>query len=94
MNDYNRSTGNNRQLDYNAGLKEIDAKHQKEAYKVAKQHGYEGADPNQPMDKDFTKQGEKFQGMIDEVKDREQLRAAFLEKIKKTPEQQDKQHEI
>lgn len=97
-NDFNRLTGQNRQLNYDDGLKEIETRHHQKAYNTAKQHGFKGADPNQQMDKDFTKRGEKFQGMIDEVKDREQRRAEFLEQIKKTrgqqTQQQDKEPEI
>lgn len=93
LNDFNRRTGQNRQLNYDDGLKEIDIRHQQKAYDTAKQHGFKGADPNQPMDDDFTKQGEKFQGMIEEVKDREQQLVAFLEQIKQIREQQTQQQD-
>lgn len=128
LNNYNRTAGKNHQLDYDKGLSQIDADYRREAYRLAKQHGFTGPDPNQPSDKEFTKQGEKFQGMIDRAKerqqeqtrqpepkqssdnvqqkpsstgqeDREQQRAAFLEKVKQTRElqmqwQQNKEPEI
>jgi hypothetical protein len=71
LNDYNRTTGKNKTLNYEDGLNRIDADFKKEAYATAKQHGYTGPDPNQPSDKDFTKQGEKFQSMIDHAKQRQ-----------------------
>lgn len=68
LNDFNRTTGQNKKLDYDEGLKAIDTRFKQRAYSVAKQHGYKGPDPNQPSDKEFTKQGEKFMGMIDHAK--------------------------
>lgn len=72
LKDFNRATGQKRELNYDDGLKRIDADFKREAYKTARQHGYTGPDPNQPSDKEFTKQGEKFLGMIDHAKQRQQ----------------------
>lgn len=72
LNDHNRTTGQNKSLNYQDGLDRIDTDFKKKAYQTAKQHGYTGPDPNQPSDKDFTKQGEKFNNMIDQARQRQQ----------------------
>lgn len=102
LNQGNRTFGDKKSLNWNDGLESIDSKYKGMAYDTAKQHGFKGADPNAPTDKDFTQQGEKFNDMIDqakrrqqeqqhsfgnEIQSREQQRAAFLEKIKQTKEQ-------
>lgn len=70
LQEFNRIRGQNKQLNYDEGLQRIDTEFRKNIYETAKKHGYKGPDPNQPSDKDFTKQGEKFQEMINEVKER------------------------
>ncbi|MEO7881293.1 hypothetical protein [Mucilaginibacter sp.] len=65
LRDHNRRTGHNKTLNYENGMKDIETRYTQRAYQTAKQHGYTGPDPHQPSDKEFTKQGEKFQGMID-----------------------------
>lgn len=72
LNEFNRAIGQNRKLDYEDGLKRIDVGYRKKAYEIAKQHGYTGPDPNQPSDKEFTRQGGKFQNMIDQARERQQ----------------------
>ncbi|RKR81989.1 hypothetical protein BDD43_2153 [Mucilaginibacter gracilis] len=82
LNDHNRRTGQNRQLNYEDGLKGIDTRYKQSAYQTAKQHGYKGPDPNKPSDKQFTKQGEKFQGMIDNVRKRQTEREQNQEALR------------
>lgn len=72
LNNLNRTTDNNKSLNYEDGLTRIDLNYKKEAFETAKKHGYKGPDPNQPSDKEFTKQGEKFNGMIEQSKQRQQ----------------------
>jgi hypothetical protein len=72
LENYNRTTGTKHTLNFDKGMERIEANFRKQAYDLAKKLGYEGADPNQPSDKAFTKQGEKFQSMIDDVKQRQQ----------------------
>lgn len=68
LKDFNIRTGKNHHLDYEDGLKRIDVNFKKKAYDTAIKHGFKGPDPNKPNDKEFTKQGEKFQVMIDKSK--------------------------
>jgi hypothetical protein len=71
LKDYNRRNGYNKTLNYEDGQSEIDNRFKQRAYQTAKQHGFTGPDPNQPSDKAFTKQGEKFQSMMDQVRQRQ-----------------------
>jgi len=70
LQEFNRVRGQNKQLNYEEGLQRINAEFRKNVYQTAKKHGYKGPDPNQPSDKEFTKQGEKFQSMINNAKER------------------------
>jgi len=92
LKDHNRAAGTNKILNYNDGLKDIETRYNKRAYQTAKQHGYTGPDPNQPSDKEFTKQGEKFQGMIDQAKERQQEKATQDEQEKETSQGQEKKN--
>ncbi len=91
MNDFNRASGQNRKLNYDDGLKEINNRYSQRAYDIAKQHGYKGYDPNQPSDKEFTKQGEKFNDMIDHARQRQQEQPKQPEQKQETS--QDKEAE-
>ncbi|PWK72557.1 hypothetical protein LX99_04416 [Mucilaginibacter oryzae] len=91
LNEHNRRTGQNRKLDYGDGLSRIDADYQKKAYQTAKQHGYKGPDPFQPADKDFTKQGKKFETMIDQARQRQQDQARQAQQQQENAQRQEKQ---
>lgn len=89
---HNQIAGTAKTLNYDNGLKEIEAKFQKEAYQTAKQHGFKGRDPNEPTYGEFDDKGDKFNTMIDRAKQREE----FLQQVKKTrdSQQQDRNFEI
>ncbi|MEO6520336.1 MAG: hypothetical protein ABIN91_01555 [Mucilaginibacter sp.] len=92
LNNFNRTTGKNHQLNYEDGLKSIDTRYKQLAYATAKQHGFKGPDPNQPSDKEFTKQGEKFQSMIDNAKQHQQEQAAEREQKQTTEQSHEKKN--